>query len=883
MIKNLYTAFKTMRFLVVGLLQMMLTAALIAQTPTAGDYRTLGTDNWSVLTNWVVRDGGGSWSTPTALPTASSNVYIQSGHTITVDVAATCNALQMCMNNATATAGNPNPGRLVLISNLSLNGKMRAYTDANGADLSTGDNAFYSGQTSATSSFSTTAATSSPGLLRIVGNSRTIFTTGEWNASGFGTCDVEFNLNNGSTAGTETSFKFRNIIVANGTTVDASINSSSRIQADEVDGLGGNITIKSGGKIISARSGTTSQVFCGTSSTTKCNTVTIENGGTLELTGTTPSIDCVSFVNNGTVAYTKAGTQTLLQRGATTDGTTAFNSYSTLIIGNTSTKTPFAPITVSNLLLFLSTATASAATLGGATAALSVTMLNGSTIERNSSATTPLPSTVGAVFFGTSASDLINVTYSYTGAILASSNEHPSISSNPPSPGKIGTTTVATGATYRFTGSRNTTNLVLNGTLSLLPTTTMTLTINGDISGSGSIAGSASASIAFGGTNNGSAGTLNFASGSQNANIITINRTGSNPSVNLGTPVVVNGNLNLTSGKLVIGANDISVVGTVSGSSAGYVVTNGSGVLKRLATGSNRTTFHIGTTDDYLPVSLTNNGVSDDFSAKVALGPLACVSAANRISPVWTISEGVAGGSIDTVRLEYNNTALRGSGYNPSIAKAIQCNGSSVVPNNGATGEQGSGPYFSIITEVSSFGTFGIGNDPTIPVELMSFEVKKDKNAALLTWKTASERNNAAFNIEHSTNGIDFQTIGQVKGNGTTAAATTYNFEHQTPSVSVNYYRLKQIDTDGKTTLSAVRSVVFGPSGLIIKTTLVQDALDIVVSDEKIGPLSIFNLSGQEVMCIQAQGAQRLMVNELRAGLYIVRTAAGDVGRFVKQ
>ena len=120
----------------------------------------------------------------------------------------------------------------------------------------------------------------------------------------------------------------------------------------------------------------------------------------------------------------------------------------------------------------------------------------------------------------------------------------------------------------------------------------------------------------------------------------------------MGTPVVVNGNLNLTSGKLFIGSNDISVVGTVSGSAAGYVVTNGSGVLKRLATGVNRTTFHIGTADDYLPVTLTDLGVSDDFSAKVALGALGCVTAANSISPVWTLSEGVAGGSIDTVRLE---------------------------------------------------------------------------------------------------------------------------------------------------------------------------------------------------------------------------------------
>jgi hypothetical protein len=879
MIKNLYTPLKTLRFLCIGLLQMMLIASLNAQTPTAGDYRSIGTDNWSVLTNWQVRDGSGNWATPAALPTAASNVYIQSGHTVTVDVAASCKDLQFCMNNATATPTNTSPGRLLLLSNLSVNGKMRAYTDNNGADISTGDNAFYSGQASATSSFSTTAATSASGILRIVGAARTVFLTGEWNSSGFGTCDIEFNLNNGSVAGTETSFKFRNITVFSGTTVDASINTSSRIQADEVDGLGGNITIKSGGKVLSARSGATSQVFCGSSSTLKCNTVTIENGGTLELLGTTSTIDCTSFVNNGTVAYTKTTGQTLLQRGADATATTAFNTYSTLIFGGAGSKTLAAATTVNTLLQFSGTAT-----LGTTSATLTLTLANGSTINRGVTSGTSISSTNAAnVFFGTTATDLVNVIIS---ASISNSSELPSTAVPAvPGPGKVGTLTINSGVTYTLTGSRAVTNLVNNGILVLLPTTTMTFTINGDVSGSGTISGHISGSVTFAGTNSGSAGTLNLTSGSQFVNNITINRTGSNPSVNLGNPLTINGNLNLTSGKFIIGSNDVTLAGatsTASGSVNGYVVTNGSGVLKRNATAANAVLFPIGTLTDYLPVTITNTGTSDDFTAKVAIGTQGCVSATNSISPVWTLGEGVGGGSSALVRLEYNNTALRGSGYVPANAVAIQCNGATVVTKSATQGEQGAGPYYSEIAAVSSFTTFGIGNDPSIiPVELMSFDVKKNQNNALLTWATASERNNAFFSVEHSTNGTDFQTIGQVKGNGTTAAVNTYAFDHTTPSVSVNYYRLKQVDTDGKSTVSPVRSVVFGKSGLIVKTTLVQNTLDIVVSEE-VTPLSIFNLSGQNVMTAKAQGAQQWDISHLPAGMYIIRTGTGDVARFVK-
>jgi hypothetical protein len=110
-----------------------------------------------------------------------------------------------------------------------------------------------------------------------------------------------------------------------------------------------------------------------------------------------------------------------------------------------------------------------------------------------------------------------------------------------------------------------------------------------------------------------------------------------------------------------------------------------------------------------------------------------------------------------------------------------------------------------------------------------------------------------------------------------------YNFEHRDPSVGVNYYRLKQVDFNGKSTESPIRSLIFGKTGLVIKTTLVTDIVEVVVSDEKIGPLSIISISGQVVAQFNVQGAQRLTVSNLPAGQYLIRTATGDVGRFVKQ
>ena len=91
--------------------------------------------------------------------------------------------------------------------------------------------------------------------------------------------------------------------------------------------------------------------------------------------------------------------------------------------------------------------------------------------------------------------------------------------------------------------------------------------------------------------------------------------------------------------------------------------------------------------------------------------------------------------------------------------------------------------------------------------------------------------------MKQSTNGIDFQTIGQIKGQDTTTAVSTYTFEHNTPSVGINYYRLKQMD---------------------------------------------FNGSGQQVWSGKTIGAQSLNISHLPSGLYIIRTKTGDANRFVK-
>ena len=97
-----------------------------------------------------------------------------------------------------------------------------------------------------------------------------------------------------------------------------------------------------------------------------------------------------------------------------------------------------------------------------------------------------------------------------------------------------------------------------------------------------------------------------------------------------------------------------------------------------------------------------------------------------------------------------------------------------------------------------------------LPVELVDFQAKKiDNSKVQLTWKTASEINNEGFEIEHSTDGRNWDYLDFVDGNGTSNKVHYYEFSHENPSKGVNYYRLRQLDFDGQFEYSVIRSVEF--------------------------------------------------------------------------
>jgi hypothetical protein len=96
------------------------------------------------------------------------------------------------------------------------------------------------------------------------------------------------------------------------------------------------------------------------------------------------------------------------------------------------------------------------------------------------------------------------------------------------------------------------------------------------------------------------------------------------------------------------------------------------------------------------------------------------------------------------------------------------------------------------------------------PLSWLSFTGQKVDASALLKWETSSELNTSYFIVERSVDGVAFkEEIGKVSAKGTTYQISSYTFTDAKPYIGINYYRLRQIDKDGKYSYSSVVAIDF--------------------------------------------------------------------------
>ncbi len=169
--------------------------------------------------------------------------------------------------------------------------------------------------------------------------------------------------------------------------------------------------------------------------------------------------------------------------------------------------------------------------------------------------------------------------------------------------------------------------------------------------------------------------------------------------------------------------------------------------------------------------------------------------------------------------------------------------------------------------------------DYALPVELLQFTAQKQNQTVLLNWITASEKDNSKFIVEHSSDGIIFSSIGEIKGAGNSFTEHKYAFIDKTPNNGINYYRLRTVDFSGQFTLSNIISIDFlSKKAVIIYPNLVTDILNINLTTDTEGKISydVINNAGQSVIfksLVLKSGSNLLDSNlsDLPSGIYYLR------------
>ncbi len=191
---------------------------------------------------------------------------------------------------------------------------------------------------------------------------------------------------------------------------------------------------------------------------------------------------------------------------------------------------------------------------------------------------------------------------------------------------------------------------------------------------------------------------------------------------------------------------------------------------------------------------------------------------------------------------------------------------------------------------------YGTCIPPDLPVELLSLAAYLHEGRVYLRWATATEENNYGFDIERSvvSRGAGWNKVGFVPGSGTTTELHWYEYEDDLSAfiayTGVIYYRLRQVDTDGKYDYSPVVEVSMSntPRHARLYPSYPNPVNNVMTLEWYIPEavtvsMSLYNLEGREMVRIQEPKmldrgfhVMRASVGQISSGMYNLVLQAGE-------
>ncbi len=167
-----------------------------------------------------------------------------------------------------------------------------------------------------------------------------------------------------------------------------------------------------------------------------------------------------------------------------------------------------------------------------------------------------------------------------------------------------------------------------------------------------------------------------------------------------------------------------------------------------------------------------------------------------------------------------------------------------------------------------------------LPVEWHSFTAVRQGKKVRLHWATDREINTAAYEIQHSTDGVNWFTIGTTPASGNSSTLTQYEFLHQFPSPGLNFYRIRQTDMDGRYSHSEVRSVWLEkavPGIIVTGNPVINETLLFQLNGNALW-IYLTTVDGKILYRGYRQpGLHQISMTGFAKGVYILQCTAGTV------
>lgn len=230
-----------------------------------------------------------------------------------------------------------------------------------------------------------------------------------------------------------------------------------------------------------------------------------------------------------------------------------------------------------------------------------------------------------------------------------------------------------------------------------------------------------------------------------------------------------------------------------------------------------------------------------------------------------------------SVLIVYPGGQIAGGG---SPSQKIRYNNSTIFDGNDAAIV---GPQMAS----SSSGGFSAFASSPLPVKFVGFTVTRKNSDAFIQWSTSEEVSADMYQVERSLDGSNWNTIAYVAAVGNSSSLNNYSFTDKNVSAKIVYYRIKEVDVDGKTTYTAIKSIKSeSASGAEIKIAGISNKVLLQFPEEIKGNLLVrfVSKSGQVVdqQTINNPVGQ-VVLNSKFTGNYIIAVSNGQDINTAKQ